>query len=87
MGTGYVQPSRRRAHGASSRRRGADAADGLGGPTTQRFGDVDVTFEPLGHGPLRLEADNGQVALFPRAWARLRASDGRRGVGWIEWNV
>ena len=58
--------------------------DGLGGPTTQRFGDVDVTFEPLGHGRLRLEADNGQVALFPRAWARLRASDGRRGVGWIE---
>jgi hypothetical protein len=45
---------------------------------------VDAT--PLGHGPLRLEDDSGRVAHFPRAWALLQTDDGRRGIGWIEWN-
>jgi hypothetical protein len=88
MGTGYVQPP----GGELTELSGAPAEEqmqpnDLGGPTTQRFGDVDVTFEPAGHGPLRLEADDGRVALFPRAWGRLRTSDGRSGVGWMEWNV
>jgi Ecdysteroid kinase-like family len=88
MGTGYVQtPDGELMELSGSPAEEQMQPDGLGGPTTQRFGDSDVTFEPLGHGPLRLVADDGRVALFPRAWARLRASDGRTGVGWIEWNV
>ena len=34
-----------------------------------------------------LEADpDGRVARFPRCLARFSPADGRRGVGWIEWN-
>jgi hypothetical protein len=39
-----------------------------------------------GHAPLRLEAPDGRVAWFARAWATIATSDGREGVGWIEWN-
>jgi hypothetical protein len=39
-----------------------------------------------GHAPLRLVAPDGHVAQFPRAWATVSASDGRRGAGSIEWN-
>ena len=39
-----------------------------------------------GHAPLRLEAPDGRVSAFALAWATVEASDGRRGVGWIEWN-
>ncbi len=49
-------------------------------------GGLDVEAEPLGHGPLLLADDDGHVAHFPRAWCRLRAADGRVGVGWMEWN-
>ena len=48
---------------------------------------IELTAEPLGHGPLRLEADDGRVALFPRAWCRVTTADGRTGVGWLEWNL
>jgi hypothetical protein len=39
-----------------------------------------------GHAPLRLEAPDGRVAWFTRAWATVSMSDGRAGAGWIEWN-
>ncbi|WP_161600607.1 phosphotransferase [Mycolicibacterium hodleri] len=42
--------------------------------------------EPMAFGSLRLEAANGRVTHFQRAMARVRAVDGRTGVGWIEWN-
>lgn len=41
---------------------------------------------PMGHGPLRLVAPDGRVSNFTRCWAKVEVSDGRRGVGWIEWN-
>jgi hypothetical protein len=41
---------------------------------------------PIGHGPLRLVAPDGRVSNFTRCWAQVKVSDGRSGVGWIEWN-
>lgn len=39
-----------------------------------------------GHAPVRLVAPDGRVSLFPRAWATVTTTDGRSGVGWLEWN-
>lgn len=44
--------------------------------------DVDIQ----GYAPVRLTAEDGRVSLFPRAWALVTTDDGRRGVGWLEWN-
>ena len=45
-----------------------------------------IQVKPVGHGPLRLVAADGRVSNFNRCWAQLECSDGRTGVGWIEWN-
>jgi hypothetical protein len=42
---------------------------------------------PLAFAPLRLQAPDGRVSHFPRAMCELRAADGRRGLGWVEWNL
>jgi hypothetical protein len=47
---------------------------------------LDVAIEPLAFGPLRLRAEDGRVALFPRAMCRIACSDGRDGLAWVEWN-
>jgi hypothetical protein len=47
---------------------------------------LDVEIEPLAFGALRLEAPDGRLSLFPRAMCNARATDGRAGVGWVEWN-
>jgi thiamine kinase-like enzyme len=47
---------------------------------------LEVTVEPLAFGPLRLESDDGRVAMFPRAMCRIACSDGRDGLAWLEWN-
>jgi hypothetical protein len=44
--------------------------------------DVDIQ----GYAPVRLTSADGRVSLFPRAWALIATDDGRRGVGWLEWN-
>ena len=49
-------------------------------------GDLDVTAAVRGHAPVRLVSPDGRVSLFPRAWATVTTADGRRGVGWLEWN-
>jgi hypothetical protein len=49
-------------------------------------GAVEAVADIRGHAPLRLEARDGRVAWFARAWATVAMSDGREGVGWIEWN-
>jgi hypothetical protein len=46
-----------------------------------------VDVKPLGFGPLRMAAPDGRVAFFPRAMATFHCTDGRDGVGWIEWNI
>jgi hypothetical protein len=46
-----------------------------------------VEFKPLGHTPLKL-ADHagGRTAMFLWAWGELLTGDGRKDVGWVEWN-
>jgi hypothetical protein len=49
-------------------------------------GELEVEVEPVAFGALLLESGDGRVSHFPRAMARLRATDGRVGLGWLEWN-
>jgi hypothetical protein len=49
-------------------------------------GAVTVDVVAVGHAPVRLVAADGRVSQFPRAWATVTTGDGRRGVGWLEWN-
>ncbi|HEX5143960.1 MAG TPA: phosphotransferase [Mycobacterium sp.] len=53
---------------------------------TLQPGGLQAVVEPVGHAPVRLVADDGRVAHFPRAWVSVKAADGRTGVGWVEWN-
>jgi hypothetical protein len=49
-------------------------------------GDTTVTIEVRGHAPVLLTSTDGRVSRFPRAWATVTTTDGRTGVGWLEWN-
>ncbi|OBH98218.1 phosphotransferase [Mycobacterium scrofulaceum] len=49
-------------------------------------GGITADVEVRGHAPVRLTAADGRVSQFPRAWATVETADGRRGVGWVEWN-
>ena len=40
----------------------------------------------LGSNTAVVVAPDGRVSLFPRAWVEVETTDGRRGVGWAEWN-
>jgi hypothetical protein len=48
--------------------------------------ELELKVEPRGFGPLRLEAPDGRITLFPRAMCRAETADGRVGTGWVEWN-
>lgn len=48
--------------------------------------DLVVEVEPLAFGPILLRSPDGRVGRFPRAAARFKTTDGRQGLGWIEWN-
>ena len=63
--------------------------DGLPLSTTLTLqpGPLTATIDVLGHAPVRLVAPDGRVSFFPRAWAAVQTGDGRRGVGWLEWNT
>jgi hypothetical protein len=47
---------------------------------------VTATIDVRGHAPVLLKSVDGRLSSFPRAWATVATADGRRGVGWIEWN-
>ncbi|GLI28580.1 phosphotransferase [Agromyces rhizosphaerae] len=47
--------------------------------------DLVVKVRPQAYGSLLLTADDGRVAHFIRALATFSTTDGREGVGWIEW--
>ena len=49
-------------------------------------GDVTATVDIRGHAPVLLTSPDGRVSHFPRAWATVTTTDGRTGVGWLEWN-
>ncbi len=53
---------------------------------TVKPGDITAVLDVRGNAPVRLIAADGRVSQFPRAWATIETADGRRGVGWVEWN-
>ena len=63
-------------------------ADGLPATATLAVdpGGITATVDVHGHAPLRLVATDGRISEFPRVWATVSTADGRRGVGWLEWN-
>jgi phosphotransferase family enzyme len=48
--------------------------------------DLTATIDVQGHAPVLLTSTDGRVSRFPRAWATVTTTDGRTGVGWLEWN-
>ena len=52
-----------------------------------RFDDLGTTVTVLGHAPVLLTSTDGRLSRFPRAWGTVTTTDGRTGVGWIEWNL
>jgi len=63
--------------------------EGLFGDTAEQVepGGHRLVLSPVGFAPVRMEAPDGRVSFFPRATCRVSASDGRRGIGWLEWNL
>ncbi len=64
-----------------------EAVDGDGFPTEGHvtIGDLGLDIQPVAFAPALLTWE-GKVSRFPRALCRFRAADGRRGLGWTEWN-
>ena len=65
--------------------------DGAGLPIAASItcGTLELAVEPLAFAPVDLVDDDAGVvrrSRFPRALCRFEAADGRRGVGWTEWN-
>ena len=50
------------------------------------FGGLGLDVEPIAWSPVLLTHPDGREDRFPRAMARFTADDGRRGLGWIEFN-
>lgn len=86
-GTGYVQPPGAAMIGTDIARHTEDTdAEGLPRSGTFQIGDLELELEPVAFSPVLLEAPDGRIGRFPRAWTRYTAADGRRGEGWTEWN-
>ena len=49
-------------------------------------GEIAATVRIRAHAPVRLTAIDGRVSHFPRAWVDVTTTDGRSGIGWMEWN-
>ncbi|TVS85522.1 phosphotransferase [Mycobacterium helveticum] len=63
-------------------------ANGLPRDATLAFdpGGIAADIAVRGQAPVRLVSPDGRVSQFPRAWVTVTTTDGRRGVGWVEWN-
>jgi hypothetical protein len=88
FGVGYVQHGESIAEVTSVEATEKLTAEGLieTARIVSRPDELDIEVKPLGFGPLKLEAPDGRVSLFPRAMCRVVATDGRTGTGWVEWN-
>ncbi len=86
---GYLQSPGRALHELSGGR-GTEttAPDGLvtAGEIDLPSAELELEVTPLADGPLLLVADDGRTSFFLRSCCRVRAGDGRRGLGWVEWN-
>jgi aminoglycoside phosphotransferase (APT) family kinase protein len=47
---------------------------------------LQLMITPIGDGPLLMTADDGRTTRFLRSSCAFEAADGRRGLGWVEWN-
>jgi Ecdysteroid kinase-like family len=89
IGIGYVQDRGRTVTEVQTiTARQTFDADGLPATATLAVdpGGITATVDVHGHAPLRLVAADGRISEFPRVWATVSTADGRRGVGWLEWN-
>jgi Phosphotransferase enzyme family len=87
IGVGYIQrPGAALTELQSVAARASFGDNGLPATTAISYGRLEAVADIRGHAPLRLEAPDGRVAWFARAWATITTSDGRAGTGWIEWN-
>jgi hypothetical protein len=68
--------------------REAFAANGLPENQTLELTPAGITADVRirAHAPVRLVGVDGRVSHFPRAWVDVSTTDGRTGVGWMEWN-
>lgn len=63
-------------------------ANGLFGPTViETTPGGRLTATPIAFGPIRMDGEHGAVSFFPRALCDVVCENGRRGIGWIEWNI
>jgi hypothetical protein len=88
FGVGYVQRNGELTELTNVNSTEQVAEDGLitSGRIAMSPVDTEVELEPLAFGVILLEAPDGRVSHFPRAMCRVRARDGRQGLGWVEWN-
>jgi hypothetical protein len=89
LGIGYVQPPDgdlvELDRASATEEIDADGLIASGHLSLEPLG-LEIDVEPLAFGPLRLVAPDGRVSQFPRAMCRFESSDGRSGLGWVEWN-
>ena len=89
FGVGYIQPPDGgliELQSVTARETFGDDALPVTTELTLEPGDVTATVHVRGHAPVLLTAPDGRLSHFPRAWVTVTASDGRSGVGWVEWN-
>lgn len=89
FGVGYIQPPDGgliESQSVTARETFGDDALPVTTELTLEPGDVTATVHVRGHAPVLLTAPDGRLSHFPRAWVTVTASDGRSGVGWVEWN-
>jgi hypothetical protein len=67
-----------------------EAFDAKGLPTDATLSldpaELTADVEVQGNAPVRLTSAEGRVSEFARAWVSVNTTDGRTGVGWMEWN-
>ena len=89
VSVGYIQPPDGAVIETTSVTAEASLADNglpLGTTLTFQPGGLTAEIEVRGNAPVRLDSPDGRISFFPRSWASVRTDDGRRGIGWIEWN-
>ncbi len=89
LGVGYIQPPGGdliELQTVTARESFGDDALPVGAEMSLVPGDVTATVQIKGHAPVLLTSPDGRVSHFPRAWVTVATTDGRSGVGWMEWN-
>jgi hypothetical protein len=88
-GTGYFQLDGTVTEAVSVSATSPFSAQGLFGTTTVRIepGGHVLHLFPVAFAPVLMDSADGRVSFFPRATCQVTTDDGRRGIGWVEWNL